>query len=170
MKIVAATLLAAALAVAAAVLYFAVLRPRAIRENEAAAVATLETLREAQLRFRVQDRDGNKINDFWTADIAGLDVPGLTDGRPLRGYLFIPLLDHDCSTANDIIDPRMISYLDDRLSGFGFCAYPADYGRTGKTTFLLCEHGDILRLDSGGRPVTRWPGSACPQLMWQKLD
>jgi prepilin-type N-terminal cleavage/methylation domain-containing protein len=40
--------------------------------NERNASASLKTLTSAQADFRSNDRDGNKVNDFWVADVAGL--------------------------------------------------------------------------------------------------
>jgi len=40
--------------------------------NERNASTSLKTLTSAQADFRANDRDGNKINDFWTADVKSL--------------------------------------------------------------------------------------------------
>jgi len=40
--------------------------------NERNAATSLKTLTSAEADFRANDRDGNKVNDFWTADVAGL--------------------------------------------------------------------------------------------------
>jgi hypothetical protein len=40
--------------------------------NERNASASLKTLASAEADFRGNDRDGNKIQDFWTRDVAGL--------------------------------------------------------------------------------------------------
>jgi prepilin-type N-terminal cleavage/methylation domain-containing protein len=40
--------------------------------NERNASASLKTLTSASADFRSNDRDGNKINDFWTRDVCGL--------------------------------------------------------------------------------------------------
>ncbi len=40
--------------------------------NERNASASLKTLATAESDFRSNDRDGNKVNDFWTGDVAGL--------------------------------------------------------------------------------------------------
>ena len=53
--------------------------------NERNASASLKTIATAEADFRSNDRDGNKINDFWTGDVAGLycmtaaDVKGNRD-------------------------------------------------------------------------------------------
>ncbi len=40
--------------------------------NERNASASLKTLTSAEADFRSNDRDGNKVNDFWTLDVSGL--------------------------------------------------------------------------------------------------
>ena len=40
--------------------------------NERNAATSLKTLTSAEADFRSNDRDGNKIKDFWTGDVAGL--------------------------------------------------------------------------------------------------
>src|ERR1044071_8976237 len=40
--------------------------------NERNASTSLKTLTSAEADFRSNDRDGNKVNDFWTGNVAGL--------------------------------------------------------------------------------------------------
>lgn len=40
--------------------------------NERGPSASLKTLATAEIDFRANDRDNNRINDFWTGDVAGL--------------------------------------------------------------------------------------------------
>jgi type II secretory pathway pseudopilin PulG len=40
--------------------------------NERSASTHLKTIASAEADFRVNDRDGNGVNDFWTADVKGL--------------------------------------------------------------------------------------------------
>jgi hypothetical protein len=42
-------------------------------------------------------------------------------------------------------------------SKFGFCAYPANYGVTGRYTFIVNETNTVFRSDNGGQPVTHFP-------------
>jgi hypothetical protein len=62
--------------------------------NEMNARASIRTIVSAELDFRANDRDGNRVNDFWTGDVKGLytmtsaDEPGTliddtTDDPPL---------------------------------------------------------------------------------------
>jgi general secretion pathway protein G len=52
---------------------------------------------------------------------------------------------------------------------FAFCAYPADYGKGGKLTFLMTEDCTIWRKDTGGKPVTQTPAEPAKE-GWSKLD
>jgi len=88
----------ALLAVAAALLVPPVTRARRA-DNERGASASLKTITTAEADFRSNDRDGNGVNDFWTADVYALyglvpqpDAPAirlierdvaLADGLPL---------------------------------------------------------------------------------------
>lgn len=40
--------------------------------NERNAMTSLKTLTSAEADFRLNDRDGNHVNDFWTANVSGL--------------------------------------------------------------------------------------------------
>src|SRR5689334_19227520 len=40
--------------------------------NERNASTSLKTLTAAEADFKSNDRDGNRVNDFWTANISGL--------------------------------------------------------------------------------------------------
>ena len=48
----------------------------------------------AQAEFRTYDRDGNGINDYWRADVAGLYVTKL-QGQPIK------LIEISCALADD---------------------------------------------------------------------
>jgi type II secretory pathway pseudopilin PulG len=51
--------------------------------NERAASTALKTLASAEADFRTNDRDGNGVNDFWTADVKGLHTIA-PSGVPIR--------------------------------------------------------------------------------------
>lgn len=98
------------------------------------------------------DREpANSSAIYWTRDVSGLSrfnnrVPGdvaAADGahdgsKPRNGYYF-RALDSDRSPTK-----------------FAFCPYPADYDRSGKWTFVINEKRQFFRVDTGGKPVTRW--------------
>ena len=153
---------------------------RALRiwSNERNASAALKNLADAELEFRSNDFDDNRISDFWTGDVARLHRGGLiprevaeadanpldplvATPRPYNGYLFVAL--NTC-----VIDGLMEPYRQDtggtpemgnvhNYSYFGFCAYPAEYGVTGRLTFVINEGNTMYKLDTGGEPVLRWP-------------
>jgi len=54
-------------------------------------------------------------------------------------------------------------------SKFAFCAYPAEYGKGGKLTFLITEDYTIWKKDTGGKPVTQTPADMVKE-GWSKLD
>jgi hypothetical protein len=52
---------------------------------------------------------------------------------------------------------------------FGFCAYPAPYGSSGRLTFVVNESNIIYRLDTRGKPVQQFP--ALPEAeAWKRCD
>ena len=150
-------------------------RAKAVREaNERAASAALKTLASAEADFRANDRDGNRIQDFWTGDVASLadwkeieasvaaaDAKPLHPGAtplPKAGYLFIAM-DLDENGVAYAQDTQGLSSRGSRhnFSKFGFCAYPADYPRSGKWTFTINEGNTIFKSDTRGKPVMSWP-------------
>ena len=56
--------------------------------NDRNASFTLKTIAAAEADFRGNDRDGNKINDFWTADVKGLYTvtSAAVRGAPKEGW------------------------------------------------------------------------------------
>jgi hypothetical protein len=65
------------------------------RSNEWNASSTLKTLAAAEADFRTNDRDGNKVKDFWTGDVSGLYYPQTADTKiPLK------LIEQDAADAD----------------------------------------------------------------------
>jgi hypothetical protein len=56
----------------------------AAASNERNGSTTLKTFASAQADFRANDRDGNKIQDFWTGDVAGLYLLKSADGEMIK--------------------------------------------------------------------------------------
>ena len=53
--------------------------------NERSASASLKTFASAQVDFKSNDRDGTRVNEFWTGDVSGLytlAASGTTGTRP----------------------------------------------------------------------------------------
>ena len=172
--------------------------------NERNASASLKTLATASADFRANDRDNNRLQDFWVGDVSGLYRvdPGdgavklieisiaSADARPCvplekagafgksklvalpapgsaqAGYRYaaVPKFQNDAGAeeAYHAGDGRCHAM-------FGFCAWPADYGTTGKLSFLITENNTVWRKDTGGKPVEVTP--ADPRAAgWAKLD
>ncbi len=156
---------------------------RMLDANERNAADCLETLATAETDFRANDRDGNRVHDFWTADVAGLHVlggptgvPGQTasirlidariaeadashpDARPFRGYHFRAMdLDEEGVPYRQETTGNPRRAKEKNTTKFGFCAYPAAYGRTGRWTYVVNEGRTIFKLDTEGKPVLRFP-------------
>jgi len=156
--------------------------------NERRAMAHLKVLEAAEQDFRAQDRDINGVKDCWTGDISGLyqiargigpdlaaadarpRVPLLAEPAPMCGYFFVAMEFDESETPP--VEYRQITDLRSGAvhhpSRFGICAYPAEYGVTGNSTFILNEGGTIFKGVSRGNPVLRWPGDAGLRADWSK--
>lgn len=144
-------------------------------ENEREASSALKTLTVAEVDFRSNDRDDNKINDFWVGDISELFALRLisrelaeADAAPLKplvpkpvpykGYLFRVM-----TTDEYGVPYASPSGGDDRRgavynnSKFAFTAYPARYESSGRRTFLVNEGNTIFARDLKGEPVLKFP-------------
>jgi hypothetical protein len=149
--------------------------------------------------YRSNDRDGNKIHDFWRGDIAGLY--GLCDRTSPE---MIKLVEISVAGADShALDPgatppapgkmagqayyatrypkagywfRAIRHADekdtvDAYSRFAACAYPANYPNTGRLTFIVDENNTIYKRDLG-RPggIDVFPTDEELKLQWAKID
>lgn len=176
--------------------------------NERNASATLKTFAAAEADFRSNDRDNNRINDFWVADVSGLfrvdaggaiklieqsaagadarpcvpldqagPLPGaakehaaklvaLGKPSPKAGYWFVAVEKYEDEKG------ATAKYNDGsgrNNSRFGCCAYPAEYGKSGRMTFMLCEENVVWMKDTAGKPVEVFP-DAPDRAGWRKLD
>jgi hypothetical protein len=157
---------------------------RTLEENERMAPAALKTLSAANADFRSNDRDENRINDFWTGNVADLrDLiplrgpkepiklieqalaeadPTRPGARPYRGYWF-RAMDTDDDGNPYRMDTQGVGSSGDRdrnNSKFAFCAYPAEYGRTGRWTYVVNEGNTIFKSDTGGKPILEFPSDS----------
>jgi hypothetical protein len=135
--------------------------------NERNGSVMLKVLAAAEEEFRNGDRDGNGVEDYWTQDVLGL---ARFSGRTSRPG---PLISADIAAADAArpgATPRYGYYLRalDGVgrTGFAFCAYPADFPRSGKWTFVINEKKQLYRVDTGGLPIRRW----APDSTWVVLD
>ncbi len=166
--------------------FYALLKNDALARNERSARAALKMLVSAEADFRGKDRDGNGIQDYWTADVAGLLAapggplldptiaaadtrPQVPAGAPLprHGYYFRALLRDEAGRPYRL-DPAGTGLRNP--SKFGFCAYPARHGVTGRYTFLVNEGNTMFREDKGGQPVDAWPSEEQLQSTYTKIE
>lgn len=145
------------------------------------AVSSLKSIASAQADFRGNDREDNKIQDFWCKDVAGLYALKGIDGQPLR------LIDLSVAEADDrpVTDLRPYSQRRAPASGFWFrtlprgadvpatdgfavCAYPHEGGE-GTFMFLVTETGTIYRTPFRGTPPAVCPDDPLKHDWW-KLD
>jgi len=152
--------------------------------NERHAATILKTLTSAEADFRANDRDGNGVNDFWTADVAGLHylkfrgapialIPkevADADASPLRATDFEPIPYHGYYFAALVTDesttPRGVYRQETdgkggkvhNLTQFGFCAFPAEPGVSGRYVIIINENNSLFYYhDWTGPPPTAWP-------------
>jgi prepilin-type N-terminal cleavage/methylation domain-containing protein len=101
------------------------------------ASTSLKTICVAQHDFRANDREGNRVNDFWTADVKGLytmtnaAIPGNAGGTidpPIR------LIDLSLAAADadEIVPPAGGENIP--VTSFGVCAAKAGYWYAALTT------------------------------------
>jgi len=168
-------------------------RARTILENEVYAERAIRMLVHANAAFRERDCDRNKVHDFWTGDVAGLnciDIDGkearlipldlaeadgaALSGRPAmayHGYYFVALQWDESETP-----PQEYQQSTDAKSGkvhhltkFGYCAYPATPGVTGRHAIIINENNTTFRnYASWGLPVRTWPTDNALKQEWRR--
>jgi len=163
--------------------------------NHRNACACLKTIPSAEADFRANDRDDNKVNDFWVGDVSRLYYLEVKR-QPLR-LIERSVADADGAPKEPLQDARSKARFRfaamkfdetgapyDRGGGrnpekYGFCAYPETY-QAKKTwyqssvdlsqfTFIVNEDNVIWKKDLGGAPAVKWPKDP-PAEGWSKLD
>ena len=143
----------------------------------------LKALITAEVDFRVNDRDGNGVQDFHRKDVAGLYGMAGADGQPIALIEISaaraddrPL--HDLSTTGPLKPLRGYWYRAIRHAGeerpdpnrFTFCSFPEDYPRHGRRTFIVDENCKVWWKDLA-RPggVETFPADPAKE-GWTKID
>ncbi|HEX7899444.1 MAG TPA: DUF2950 family protein [Planctomycetota bacterium] len=168
--------------------------------NERNATASLKTLASAQADYRGNDRDGNKLQEYWRSDISGfygvlpagstemiklieLSVAG-ADGAPAGkadigdagpGQVALDRYTVPAPKAGYLF--RSLRHADeapdalDRHNRFAACAYPANYEVSGVMTFIIDENNTIFFRDLGRPgPPDVYPDPETLKRDWEKLD
>ena len=148
--------------------------------NERNASTSLKTLVTAQADFRANDRDGDRVANYWVKDVAGLY--GLETGGEKIGLIMIELAEADKAAGKGIypsvkrnsaragyhfvvlkryvLDGASNAYDNGtgrNVSRFGFAAYPERYGRLARKTFIINEENVVYWKDTQGRAPTLFP-------------
>lgn len=155
------------------------------------AATSLKTLATAQTDFRSNDRDGNRINDFWVGDVAGLYTLPDSAGQPIRlielsvaGADAAPLVDISKHTRRMAIAGYLFAVIplqadgtpyDDgshrNPSAFGFCAFLEQPTSSGYTTLIINENNTIFRrIDHKPGRIKKWPTDEELAREWSKMD
>jgi len=153
-----------------------------IEINEASSIDSLRAISNAENDWK------KKFNCYWTYDVSCLyrydyswritgelaraDVAPAADDvfdrklkakasvRPKNGYLFRAMLEDE--HAQPYNQEKVFGAKAANKSKYGFVAYPAKYGKTGKRTFIINEKETVYAVDTGSdanKIVLSWPGA-----------
>lgn len=176
-------------------------RAQLIAAGEKSAVEALQRIHAAELDFRRNDGDGNGVPDFWAADLSGLFRAAQPNGEPCAILdPGIAAADSAALPPSDGPRPRLTASLPPRawdgywvravkgmavdgpdddqrawenLRGFGFVAYPAKPGESGKRVFLLGADGAVWAkpVEAAGREgPSEWPSRGPEADGWKKVE
>jgi len=127
--------------------------------NERNASTSLKTLATAETDFRSNDRDGNHVNDFWTANVAGLHtltnsaLPGNTPndtGDPSIKLIELSIASADADSVTPLAGGENID-----LTNFAVFSAKAGYWYTALLTDNQVSGTTeaTYRQDTGGAPT-----------------
>jgi hypothetical protein len=150
--------------------------------QEQSVFSALKSIGEAQEDFRDNDRDNNKVKDYWVGDVSGLyrlllegqeirEIPvelAKADGSPLdspalspskgkpvaaHGYYFIAIKMFEKDGKAQAYD----SGSHRNSSSYGIEAVPAEYPQSGRISYIMNESRVIFRRDAGGKRTECFP-------------
>lgn len=144
--------------------------------NERNASGSLKQFSSIEITFKTSDSDGNKINDYWVTDVAGLYYVTPTASAQIRmieisvcladgntvpaSWITAPLAPHNSNPKAGYWYQALINFEDyngttyvpvtyasTNVDRFGFIAYPNSYGSSGKLVFIINEGGTMFKKD-----------------------
>ena len=142
-----------------------------ISSNECAAVGAVRTYLGAQNQFHRTDFYGTG-SPVWANPWNGSGFPDLYEvGGPASGGTKLKLIDLALARARLGGKPRAGYYFCEILGAAGkgpydfstdcgLCAFPAEYNRTGRNTFIIDVTGVVYQKDTKGWPVWIYPDFA----------
>jgi len=127
--------------------------------NERNASTSLKTLSSAEADFRSNDRDGNKVNDFWTANVAGFytltnaAVTGNTPNSTTDPGIKLIELSVAAADADPVTPPAGGENID--LTNFAVSSAKAGYWYAALTTDNNSAGSpeSTYKADTGGTPT-----------------
>ena len=149
--------------------------------NEHNADASLRVLSALQRDFWTQDLDRDGAGNFWAGDVAGLVAlrhalgPGKFPGTEGWGQFDAWMARHlQALSSADPSKPGARPYRGywfvavkrDGRHQFGFCAYPAEYGWSGRRTYIISDERSPTARDMDGAPVLQWPAEIELRNLW----
>jgi hypothetical protein len=144
-----------------------------IGADELETISMLRRLQDAQTVYASRDRDGDGVLEFSSNFVS---TPGRRDGlywspslgepspleemasqareygqartpdQPYYGYSYRILFGQGAAASGGPYDYRINGNL---IGGWAIVAYPADYGKSGLTTFLINQNGTLFEKDLG---------------------
>lgn len=155
--------------------------------NERNASGSLKQLGSVEVTFKTSDSDQDALNNYWTADVAGL-----YHVQPTNATISIRMIELAVALADGNVDTTAIdnagtpipsTHLSSPKAGywfqaqldyedgtseiaygvshtdrFSFIAYPNSYGSSGKLVFILSEGGTMYKRDGGADTLLRNSG------------
>jgi hypothetical protein len=155
--------------------------------NERSAATSLKTLSTAQADFRANDRDGDKIAQFWRGDVAGLYAL-----VPKGSSVAIKLIELSVAAADDRpltdLSPfaarapkaaywfRALRHIDEDPKApdpdrFAYCAFPISPA-AGQWIYIIDESNTIYRAESKRHPggIDVFPSEEELKTQWSNID
>lgn len=116
---------------------------------------------------------GHDVERLLTLEATRADRLGLAEeARPYHGYWLRSLARDGSGQPYARIDFDHDGRADGNDSRFGFCAYPAEYGKTGTMTFITDESGALWQKDLGAtvsEGAEAWPGEDPSREGWSRV-
>jgi|GEM_PF-1962466 len=170
---------------------------RTLAGHEAHALASMNRLVSLESTWQLADADENGAQDYWTLDVAGFYARTDESGKPLnlivstdaradlegaarypsvgraeasKGY-WLGALKKDETATPYCQDADGDGASETNPAKYGFRAWPAEYGKGGKMTFILNEEGVVYAKDLGaGGSCEAWPGEDPTKAGWVEAD
>jgi general secretion pathway protein G len=118
-------------------------QPGQLAANERSGATTLKTLCSAEADFRANDRDWNHVNDFWTADVAGLYSCKDSNGQSIK------LIEVSVALADAApLEKGAAGGKIPALADFGVPAPKAGYWFRAMEKANDAQPGELLRVDT----------------------